>query len=355
MSILDEIGKELSHSEDSPSTCGLLEVKPVNEWISQALKRPDPDYFFHNMIVAQENTVIFAVSNVGKSILAVQIASEIALSVPVLYLDLELSDKQFQLRYSENGVVHEFPANFLRAEIRPELMLNVDLEEGILKSIEMAAQKGTKFFIIDNITIACISAEKSEAAGEFMKKIISLKGRYGLTIIAVAHTPKRHGFDPLTQYDLAGSAKLISLFDAGIAIGRSAKNPEQRYIKQVKVRTGQSIYGEDNVMVCELVKDGGWLHFEIVGYESEMDLISIASKPKDPRFDIVATLHLQGYSVRRIAEMTGVPKSTVGRWVREVPVPSVPPVPPMDDEGQAGQVGQWDTCPEGDLSDDENQ
>lgn len=39
----------------------------------------------------------------------------------VLYMDCELSEKQFQLRYTdkETGLLHESPANFYRAEINP--------------------------------------------------------------------------------------------------------------------------------------------------------------------------------------------------------------------------------------------
>ena len=72
-----------------------------------------------------------------------------------------------------------------------------------------------------------------------MKKILYLKRLYGLTLVIVGHSPKWEPRTPMTQNDLAGSAKLINFFDAGIAIGRSAKDPTWRYVKQVKVRTGE--------------------------------------------------------------------------------------------------------------------
>ncbi len=55
----------------------------------------------------------------GESILATQIAEDIAKTDKVLYVDLELSSKQFQMRYSDtsSGKAHVFPANFTRAEI----------------------------------------------------------------------------------------------------------------------------------------------------------------------------------------------------------------------------------------------
>ncbi len=61
-----------------------------------------------------ELSCLFADSNVmGKSILAVQIADRIARTDNVLYLDFELSEKQFQLRYTnEHGELSTpFPTN----------------------------------------------------------------------------------------------------------------------------------------------------------------------------------------------------------------------------------------------------
>ena len=110
---------------------GLLNIKAANEWIKESLTAPDPKMYFYDLIVEYENTVIFAASNVGKSILATQIAEEISKTEKVLYVDLELSSKQFQMRYSDtaSGKTHVFPDNFQRAEIDPELMLGADLEQ----------------------------------------------------------------------------------------------------------------------------------------------------------------------------------------------------------------------------------
>ena len=67
-----------------PGQSGILNILPANDWIRIAKDRPDPKSWFHGMIVANENTVLFAVSNVGKSILAVQIAEDIARDERVL-------------------------------------------------------------------------------------------------------------------------------------------------------------------------------------------------------------------------------------------------------------------------------
>lgn len=102
-----------------------------------------------------------------------------------------------------------------------------------------------------------------------MMKLIRLKKKYGLTTIVIAHTPKRRGYEPITQNDLAGSAKLINFFDAGIALARSAKDNNLRYLKQVKVRTGEYQYDAENVIVFDVNKTDGFLRFDIQGYARE--------------------------------------------------------------------------------------
>ena len=237
---LDAMKEDKKRAKRVGRKIGIMEVKPGNQWIQDSKDMPDPKLYFHDLIVEGENTVVFASSNVGKSIFCTQMAESIARETKVLYIDCELSAKQFQLRYTnqETGSVHLFPENFLRAEIDPELIVGTNLEEAILQSIQQAANDGITHFFVDNITFLCNDSEKGQTAGEFMMKLIKLKRKYHLTLVVIAHTPKRDRRQPITQNDLAGSAKLINFFDAGIAIGVSAKDEALRYVIQVKVRTG---------------------------------------------------------------------------------------------------------------------
>ena len=354
---IEAIAQEVEKAKRAPKRAGLLSFKTANDWVEEALNSPDPKMYFHNLIVQFENTVIFASSNVGKSILAVQIAEAIAWEEKIMYIDLELSTKQFQMRYSDvsTGEIHIFPINFIRAEIDPELIAGADLEQEILASIEEAAKQGIRFFIIDNITFICNDSEKGATAGSFMMKLIRLKKKFNLTTIVIAHTPKRRGWEPITQNDLAGSAKLINFFDAGIALARSAKDTNLRYLKQVKVRTGEYQYDSENVIVCDVVKAGGFLQFEIQGYAKEEDHLK-NREGSDDYDEIVEILKLQrdGKTVREIAELLDMAKSTVQRRLDKakkcnitIPEPgadSVPPVPSVPHVGQAGQTGHARTA-----------
>jgi hypothetical protein len=74
---------------------------------------------------------------------------------------------------------------------------------------------------------------------------------------------------PLTQNSLSGSKKLTNFFDAMFAVGMSLKDPSTRYIKQIKVRTGEFKYGANHVELCKIEKNGSFLGFTHIGYSTE--------------------------------------------------------------------------------------
>ena len=348
---VEAIQEEIEKAKRAPKRVGLLSIKSANAWIEDSLRAPDPKMYFHDLIVQFENTVIFASSNVGKSILAIQIAEDIAHEEKILYVDLELSGKQFQMRYTDpsTGEIHIFPSNFSRAEIDPELIVGADLEQEILDSVEEAAKQGTHFFVIDNITFICNDSEKGSTAGSFMMKLIRLKKKYNLTTIVIAHTPKRRGWEPITQNDLAGSAKLINFFDAGIALARSAKDNNLRYLKQVKVRTGEYQYDAENVIVYDVVKTDGFLKFEFQGYAKEDDHLKNRESSDDyDEIQAILRLKKEGKTIRQIAEEMDMASTTVHRRLRkaekenitleEVSTESVPPVPSVPRTEQVEQT-----------------
>ena len=99
-----------------PENIGVMSIKTANRTILEASQLPTPRALWDSFWYEGELSCLFADSNVGKSILAVQIADCIARTDNVLYLDFELSEKQFQLRYTdEYGKPYTFPERLYRA------------------------------------------------------------------------------------------------------------------------------------------------------------------------------------------------------------------------------------------------
>ena len=103
--------------------------------------------------------------------------------------------------------------------------------------------------------------EKGDAAGRLMIQLNNLKKRYALSILVLAHTPKRSLDCPITSNDLAGSKRLYNFFDSVFTIGKSAQDGGLRYVKQLKVRYGTFSHDADNVIVYEIDKVDAFLQF----------------------------------------------------------------------------------------------
>ena len=333
-----------------PESIGVMSIRTANRTILEASLLPTPRALWDSFWYEGELSCLFADSNVGKSILAVQIADRIARTDNVLYLDFELSDKQFQLRYTnEYGNLYTFPERLYRVSLDCNSLLEENFEEAIIGSIEqMAMQTGSRIFIVDNLTYLCCAMEKGDAAGRLMIQLNNLKKRYELSILVLAHTPKRSLDCPITSNDLAGSKRLYNFFDSVFAIGKSAQDGGLRYVKQLKVRYGTYSYDADNVIIYEIEKVDAFLQFVHRGYSTEKEhLKKLGDNESSQRDCLILQLSRSGKSVREIASQVNCGKSTVSRIIQrnkednKTAVPSVPlsQPPASGTMGQDGTVG----------------
>ena len=316
----DDLAKAEAMKNGIPEVVGMLRIKSANDTLREAQQRPDPKPLWQSLWYEGEVCCLFADSNLGKSIYAVQIGESIAKTQRVLYFDFELSDKQFQLRYTDkHGNLYKFPKNFYRAEIDKESLDVNNFEDNIIKNIEETAlQTGTKVLIIDNLTWLCVNSEKGDEAGQFMRRLMALKRKHDLSMLVVAHPPKRNLSNPITPNDLAGSKKLYNFFDSCFAIGQSARDSELRYIKQMKVRHGEFVYNAENVIVCQIEQNGSFLQLTTMGYATEREHLKQQSEGEVSQdIENVKELGQQGLSVREIAKRLNMSKSKVQRLLKK--------------------------------------
>jgi RecA-family ATPase len=311
----------------------LLKVMPANGWLMQAKARPVPRQLFHELWHEGELCILFSDSNLGKSILAVQIGDQISRGDydgprhKVLYCDFELSDKQFEGRYSDNFNNHyQFDENFLRAEISIDDLTDDNFEaeeDAICNSMEKSIKEtGAKILIVDNITYLRNETEKAKNATPLMKRLKGLKAKYGLSILALAHTPKRDTSRPLTKNDLQGSRMIYNYCDTCFAIGESTKDKSIRYLKQLKARYTEMKYDAGNVMVFEITKNTNVLRFSEAGFSSEQEHLRLVSDEESTAMDQqIIELAKTAVSHREIARQLGTNPMKVGRVLKRSVTP----------------------------------
>ncbi len=332
--IKGEIKRLQKVAEKAKQTKGLFSVKTANQWIKEAKNRDIPNMLFDAFWSENELCILFADSGLGKSILSVQIGESISTGKPiqgfkntakaqkVLCFDLELTDKMFEKRYSNDYANHyHFNDNFYRVEINPdaEIPEGQSFESYLNSSLELSIQEtGAKVIIIDNLTYLRSETERAKDALPLMKQLKALKSKYNLSILALAHTPKRDLSKPISRNDLQGSKMLYNFCDTVFAIGESARDNAIRYIKQLKPRNTELIYGTDNVCTCQLNKPDNFLGFEFLGfgYESE-HLKEYTEKERQDRISEAKGLSDKGISGREIARQMGVSEGAVRKWLKK--------------------------------------
>ena len=309
----------------------ILTDKTANEWLKIGSKIPNPKPLFGSMWHQGEVGILFSNTGKGKSILAVQLADAISKGTPilgentdkykVLYFDFELSTKAFQKRYSKsNSELYTFSSDFIRIEIDRSKNLeskSLSFEQLIINSITIQALKNnTNVLIIDNITYLAASNEKSHEALELMKIILKLSREYGISILLIAHTPKRDIYSPIQLEDLAGSKALSNFVDICFCIGESIKGDNIRYIKQLKNRNYPIEYGQENVINCEIVKENSFLKFNMIGFGTEKEHLQAVKEDKRPyeAFE----LKNSGKTNVQIAKLMDVNEKTIRRWLKKL-------------------------------------
>lgn len=312
----------------------LLTILPANTWMERAKSQPIPKMLFSEFWFEGEVSILFADTNVGKSILAVQIADSISRGVPipgfkleaaaqpVLYYDFELSEKQFENRYSrEYEQPYCFDKNFFRAAINPD----ADLSEGaktftelLIESIENSIKNsGAKVLIVDNLTYLSSDNERAKEASPLMQHLKKLKNKYSLSLLVLAHTPKRDESRPLAINDIQGSKMISNFCDSAFAIGKSHVDNDLRYIKQIKERQLSKVYGEEKVCLCHIAKPHNFLQFELLGFAKEWEhLRQPSDDQREKKTGDVKKLHQQGLSIRKIAEELKISVGSVHNYLK---------------------------------------
>ena len=313
-----------SSLEDSKTMdVGLLTIKSFNQVLIDAAKKKEPTKLFDEFWYEGETCCLFADSNVGKSILAVQIARNIATSQKVLYFDFELSEYHFLRRYTddETNQPYKFPKNLYRVCLNYMMGAYTveELPDKIMSNIEKSVREiGASVIIIDNLTWIAYNSRSTQMAGELMKRLSAMKVQYNLSMLILAHTPKRNMSKPITQNDLGGSKMIMNFLDSAFTIGFSSKDPNIRYIKQIKVRYAEMKYGEDNVWLCEMRKVRSFLMLFRLGFGMESEhLKKRKDGDKDALIAKIKVMKANGMSIREIAAELGMSPATVDRYSKK--------------------------------------
>ncbi|MFN2502528.1 MAG: AAA family ATPase [Pyrinomonadaceae bacterium] len=321
----------------------MFEARPASEWVAATAGKPAMSKLFDDLWLAGELSILFADTGIGKSILAVQIAEAIArghaiepfemtaAAQKVLYFDFELSQEQFAERYarvtgSERVISDEykFSDNIVRAQITwdgpPPLGYESTSHFMYRSMLDWLEKSDARIMIVDNISYLNDSTHSPHAALRLMKALKELKRTEEVSVLVLAHTPKRAFHRELTVNDLQGSKMLSNFADNVFAIGRCRDDADLRYIKHIKQRSSAVKFGADNVIVCRLEKEFNFPRFRFERFCFESEFIhhggTITDEERERLVNAAAELRKAGRSERQIAVELNISNATAHRYLR---------------------------------------
>jgi len=311
-------------------------VKRASQWLQTDPYHHATRKLFGDFWYEGELCILFADTNVGKSILAVQIADSLSRGGqingfenelppgPVLYFDFELNAAQFTRRYcNANNNVYRFHSNLFRVELDPDAPGSHKFKnyaDYINNALEnLLIETGAQAVIIDNLSCLRSGTEAATTAISLMRGLQAIKNRYQLSILALAHTPKRNPARAITRNDLQGSKMLMNFADSAFAIGESHTQPGLRYLKQIKQRSGGEIYGPANVCLFRIEQPGNFLHIALAGVDAEAaHLLHPTDQQRRQTEEFVLQRHAANQSVRKISMQTGLSRSAIHRIIKRL-------------------------------------
>jgi hypothetical protein len=172
--------------------------------------------------------------------------------------------------------------------------------------------------IIDNITHLNRGGTTQQDAVRLMQRLQAMKRRLSLSILVLAHTPKREMRRPISVNDMQGSKMLSNFADNIFALGQSRYEESHRYIKHLKQRSSEAAFTSAHVPVFHLGKIGGnFLALEFLSFTTEASILLDSRDQREwDRIRKIKRLHDEGKNVREIGEMYGISKSHAHRLLQ---------------------------------------
>jgi len=269
-----------------------------------------------------ELTVLFGPTNTGKSVLAVDIADAIAhgsglfdgllpTSSPkrVLYVDFELSEGQFAIRYKGRL----FSDQLFRATPDYDFIDVKGFRQAVVMDmLEFCKQSRADVLIVDNLSNVNPDNTQAGEAAILVQDFRRIKNQLGISIMLIGHTPKIIPGQSVDLANLAGSAQLTNLIDSCFALNRAGNG--QVYIKQLKQRNDQQIFGSDNVILGKVHKEE-YVKFCYLGQRKEADLLNHSSDFAARDAQIRNDYESGQFTQRQLAERYGIGKSRINEII----------------------------------------
>ena len=283
---------------------------------------------WHGLWYQGEMACLFGEPNVGKTILAMQIANVLSKrGLKTLYFDFENAAHQFKPRYKTNKFDYNSgDASFIVKPLNPNYSTAPLDSRSILEYIKKEfVQEKAPVIIIDDITHLIGSGDQADVRF-VLNTLRSWSQHFLISILVLAHSKCRKMQQLTTIDNLAGSFEYSYAFDSIFSLTRVNQynvenNNVTHYIKHHKNRMGPVIYNELNVITTLFGRDenNGFLQFnELYSGGNERQLLRDNGYRTSGQINQAILKYKElFFSTREIAAIVGCSQSHVSRTIRK--------------------------------------
>jgi hypothetical protein len=193
----------------------------------------------------------------------------------------------------------------------------VDFRKNVIVEMMSAVQQlGAEILIVDNLSNVNPDNTQALDAALLVQDFKRMKNELNISILLIGHTPKMIPGVSIELTHLAGSAQLSNLIDSCFALNKVTRGANV-YIKQLKQRNDEQMYGSENVIIGQIEK-GEYLQFKYFGTCVESELLAFQESRDDRNEKIRQDYKSQQISVRELAKKYDLGKTQVADIVKGV-------------------------------------
>ena len=254
----------------APNAAEIERPRNANDCFMDAKHAGPPRQLFDEFWREGELALLFGAAGTGKSVLAMQIADRIARGrgidgfemtakrQRVLYVDLRLSDRHFNLRYrAETPKKGTYtPYKFADELYRVRPPEDADLCKWLRK---MVNENHFRAIVIDDLSAVLGTCGGIRETLELMRKLRRLRDELDLSILVLAGCREPRRSELVSETDLQHSRVLCDTADSVFAIGIHPRKNDLRYLVQTRSAGSAIVWTDRNAPVASLSKIDGTL------------------------------------------------------------------------------------------------